>query len=180
MLHSHFSLKVMISMSGPPDHSFSRCSFVSLLRKRRSSAWDLRGRRHQRASQRVVWFQKWGNKSTPRCHHVKPAHQHYCLLLSLFSTSYLDDDRDAAVELSFVESKAQAQRLSERGGEGVEVGQVAGWPHLGEGDGACVVVHSDGNSVASHLVREAGLPAVVPGSQLPVVLLGQAPWELEV
>lgn len=51
MLHSHFSLKVIISMSGPPDHSFSRCSFVSLLRKRRSSAWDLRGRRHQRASQ---------------------------------------------------------------------------------------------------------------------------------
>lgn len=79
------------------------------------------------------------------------------------------------VELSFVESKAQAHGLSERGGERVEVGQVVGWFHLGEGDGARSVVHGDGNTVAGHLVRKAGLPAVVPSSQLPVVLLRQTP-----
>lgn len=85
-----------------------------------------------------------------------------------------------AVELSFVESKAQTQRLSESGGESVEVGQVVGWSHLGEGDGAGAVVHGDGHSVAGHLAREAGLPAVVPGGQLPVVLLCQAPGYLKV
>lgn len=80
-----------------------------------------------------------------------------------------------AVELSLVESKAQTQRLSEGGREGVEVGQAAGRSHLGEGDGARAVVQSHGHSVARHLVRQAGLPAVVPGRQLPVMLLGQAP-----
>lgn len=96
------------------------------------------------------------------------------------SASDFGDDGDAAVELSFVQSKAQAQRLSERGGESVEAGQVAGCSHLGEGDGAHVVVHGDGDSVAGHLAREAGLLAVVPSSQLPVVLLRQAPRDLEV
>lgn len=52
---------------------------------------------------------------------------------------------------------------------------MAGRSHLGEGDGARVVVHGNGDSVAVHLAREAGLPAVVPGGQLPVVLLRQAP-----
>lgn len=106
---------------------------------------------------------------------LKPAHRHYFLPLSLFSTSDFGDDRDAAVELGFVQSKAQAQRPSERGGESVEAGQVVGCSHLGEGDGACAVVHSDGYSVAGHLAGEAGLLAVVPGSQLPVTLLCQAP-----
>lgn len=92
----------------------------------------------------------------------------------LFSTSDFNK-RDAAVELSFVESEAQAHRLSEGGREGVDVDQVVGWSHLREGDGACAVVHNNRNSVSSHLVYEAGLPAVVPGSQLPVVLLCQAP-----
>lgn len=62
----------------------------------------------------------------------------------------------------------------------MEVGQAAGRSHFGEGDGARAVVHSDGNPVATHLVHQAGLPAVVPGSQLPVMLLCQTPRQLQV
>lgn len=62
------------------------------------------------------------------------------------------DDRNAAVELGFVEPEAQAQRVSKRGRESVEVGQAARCSHLGEGDGARAIVHSDGDPVASHLV----------------------------
>lgn len=61
----------------------------------------------------------------------------------------------------------------------MEVGQAAGWSHLGEGDGSCAVVHGDADSVAGQLVQEAGLPAVVPGCELSVVLLRQTPRELE-
>lgn len=100
--------------------------------------------------------------------------------MSLSSASGLDDDRDATVELRLVQSKSQTQRLGEGGGEGVEVGQAAGWSHLREGDGARVVVHSDGNPVAAYLVHQAGLPAVVPGSQLLVMLLCQTPRQLQV
>lgn len=90
------------------------------------------------------------------------------------------DDRNVAVELSFVESEAQAQRVGKRGRERVEVGQAARCSHLGEGDGARAVVHSDGDPVAGHLVGQTSLPAVVPGSQLPVMLLRQAPRYLEI
>lgn len=96
-------------------------------------------------------------------------------LACLVCSSGLDDDGDATVQLRLVESEAQAQRLGEVGGEGVEVGQAAVLPHLGEGDGARTVVHSHGHAVATHLVCEAGLPAVVPGCQPLVVLLRQTP-----
>lgn len=96
-------------------------------------------------------------------------------LACLVCSSGLDDDGDATVELRLVESEAQAQRLGEGGGEGVEVGQAAVRPHLGEGDGAGAVVRGHGHPVAAHLVCEAGLPAVVPGGQLLVVLLRQTP-----
>lgn len=86
------------------------------------------------------------------------------LLRIISSTSDFGDDDHAAVELSFVESEAQAQRLRERGGESVEVDQAVGWPHLGEGDGTRAVVHGHSDSVAGHSVGETGFPAVVPGS----------------
>lgn len=129
------------------------------------------GEKHQRGSK----LQKWANKSTPLCLGMALSRQHYYFFLA---SDF--DDGDAAVELSLVESEAQAQRLSERGGEGVEVGQIVRLSHLRECDGAGTVVHGDANSVASHLVREAGLPAVVPGGQLPVVLLCQAPRYLDI
>lgn len=58
------------------------------------------------------------------------------------------------------------------------MGQAAGRSHLGEIDGPRAVVHGDADPVAGHLVQEAGLPAVVPGRKLPIVLLRQTPREL--
>ena len=81
-------------------------------------------------------------------------------------------DRHAAVELGFVQPEAQAHRLAEGRREGVQVGETPGWAHLTEGDGSRVVVQSHADPVATHLAGEAGLPAVVPGRQLPVMLLG--------
>ena len=78
----------------------------------------------------------------------------------------------AAVELRFVQAKAQAHRLAEGRGEGVQVGETPGRADLTERDGSRVVVQSHTDPVATHLAGEAGLPAVVPGRQLPVVLLG--------
>lgn len=97
--------------------------------------------------------------------------------LVLWSASFLSnlDNRDATVELSFVESEAQAYGLSERGRESVDMGQTVRLSHFRESNGACSIVQSDGNSIASHLVGETGLSAVVPGSQLPVMLLRHAP-----
>lgn len=60
----------------------------------------------------------------------------------------------------------------------MEVGQAAGRSHLRESDGPRAVVHGDADPAAGHLVQEAGLPAVVPGRKLPVVLLRQTPREL--
>lgn len=85
------------------------------------------------------------------------------------------NDRDAALELSFIESEAQTHRLGEAGGESVEVDQGVGRSHFGEGDGPGAVVHGNCDSIADHLVREPCLPTVVPGRQLFVVLLRQAP-----
>lgn len=104
----------------------------------------------------------------------------FSCLACLVCSSGLDDDGDATVELRLVESETQTQRLGEGGGEGVQVGQAAVGPHLREGDGATAVVHGNGHPVAADLVCEAGLPAVVPGGQLPVVLLRQTPRQLQV
>lgn len=60
----------------------------------------------------------------------------------------------------------------------MKVGQVAGRPHLGVGDSTCPVVHRDAHPGATHLLREPRLPAVVPGSELLVMLLSQAPRHL--
>lgn len=51
------------------------------------------------------------------------------LLAVLFITSDFNNS-DPTVELSFVESKAQAHRLSKGGGESVEVDQVVRRSHL--------------------------------------------------
>lgn len=125
-----------------------------------------------------MWFQRWEINQ----HHFVLAFSPYISIVSLVLLRFTSDfyNRNAAVELGFVESKAQAHRLSERGRESVEVGQVARRPQLREGDGACSVVHSYSNTVPGHLVCEAGLPAVVPGSQLPVMLLCQTPGHLEI
>lgn len=98
---------------------------------------------------------------------------------SAFPPSGFCNDGDAAVELRFVESEAQTERLGEGDDEGVEVGQAAARSHLGERDGSRTVVHGHADSVAFHVVQEAGLPPVVPGCQLSVVLLRQTPRELE-
>lgn len=63
------------------------------------------------------------------------------VLLSPFFFSNFHN-RDATVELSFVESEAQAYRLRERGGESVDMGQTVGWSHFREGNGARSVVQS--------------------------------------
>lgn len=48
----------------------------------------------------------------------------------VFSDSSLFDYGDVTLELSFVKSKAQAQRLGEARREGMEVDQVVRGPHL--------------------------------------------------
>lgn len=87
---------------------------------------------------------------------------------------------DSAMELSFVEAKAQAHGLVEGGGEVVQVGQGVRWPHLGEGDGAGAIVQGHANTGARHSTGDACLPAVVPGGQLSIMLLCQAPRHLQV
>lgn len=88
------------------------------------------------------------------------------------SFGFLDfEDGDATVKFGFVQSKAQGHRLSEGGGEGVKVGEVSRPFHLREGDGSCTVVQGYGDPVVTHLVIQASLSAVVPGSEFSVMLL---------
>lgn len=92
--------------------------------------------------------------------------------------SYFLEDGDPAVQIWFVEAKAQADGLGEAGAEIVQGEQGGSRSYFWKGDGARIIVQSHCQMVAWHFYGELGFLSVMPGSKFPVMLLCQAPGYL--